>query len=71
MKYEVFARLNAGDDLLNIGTVDADTDRLARTYAKSTYDEEDWDRLVVVRQEYLLEVKGDQRPDAPSAGGDA
>lgn len=69
MKYEVFARLGAGDDLINIGNVDAESDRLARTYAKSTFDEEDWDRLVVVRQEYLLEVKEDQMPDAPSAGG--
>lgn len=65
MKYEVFARINPGDDLTNIGTLDADTDRLAKTYARTTFDEEDWDRLVVVRQDALVDVEGAPAPDRP------
>ncbi|MFB6173673.1 MAG: phenylacetic acid degradation PaaB family protein [Halobacteriales archaeon] len=57
MKYQVFARLNAGDDTQHIGEVDASSDRLAKIYAIQTYDEEDWDYLAVVREEHLLEVE--------------
>jgi 1,2-phenylacetyl-CoA epoxidase PaaB subunit len=56
MKYHVFTRLNAGDDLMHVGNVHADSDRLAKLYAHETYDEEDWDLMVVVREENLLEV---------------
>lgn len=56
MRYEVFARINPGDDLLHIGTVDAASDRLAKSHARTTYDEEDWDAMVVVRSPDLLDV---------------
>ncbi|MGM0604163.1 MAG: phenylacetic acid degradation PaaB family protein [Halobacteriota archaeon] len=66
MKYEVFARITAGDELLNVGTVDAPTDRLAKVYAYRTYDEEDWDRLAVVSREHILDAtKMNVVPDAP------
>ena len=66
MRYEVFGRVNAGDDLVAIGHVDAPSDRLARTYAHTTYDEEDWERLVVVRREHLLDATDTgQLPDTP------
>lgn len=66
MKYEVFARINAGDDLINVGTLEADSDRLAKIYAHRTYDEEDWNRLVVVRQEHVLDATAAGRlPDSP------
>ena len=69
MRYEVFARINAGDDLINVGTLEADSDRLAKIYAHRTYDEEDWNRLVVVRQEHVLDATDVGRlPDSP---GDA
>lgn len=55
--YQVFARLNPGDDTQHIGEVKAESDRLARIYAHKTYDEEDWDFLAVVQDENLLEVK--------------
>ena len=55
-KYEVFARLNPGDDLVHIGNVDAASDRLAKGYARVTFDEEDWDYLVVVRRDDIHEV---------------
>ena len=64
MKYHVFTRLNAGDDLMHVGTVQADSDRLARIYAHRTYDEEDWDFIGVVREENLIEVE-----EQPIPGG--
>jgi len=64
MNYHVFTRINAGDDLMHVGTVQADSDRLARIYAHRTYDEEDWDFIGVVREENLIEVEGQ-----PIAGG--
>ncbi|MDS0295527.1 phenylacetic acid degradation PaaB family protein [Halogeometricum luteum] len=69
MKYEVFARINAGDELINVGNVDAENDRLAKVYAYRTFDEEDWDRLVVVRREHMVEATNvGHMPDTP---GDA
>jgi hypothetical protein len=64
MKYHVFTRVNAGDDLMHVGTVQADSDRLARIYAHRTYDEEDWEFIGVVREENLIEVA-----EGPIAGG--
>ena len=55
-KYEVFARLNPGDDLVHIGNVDAASDRLAKGYARVTFDEEDWDYLAVVRRDDIHEA---------------
>lgn len=62
MKYEVFARINQGDDTIHIGNVTAKSDRLAKMYARNTFDEEDWDRLAVVREEHFLDVKGEAKP---------
>lgn len=56
MKYEVFARLNPGDETYHVGTVEATSDQLAATYARNTYDEEDWDRMFVVCDEDLVGV---------------
>lgn len=69
MKYEVFARNQAGDDIIHIGSVQADNDRLAQIYAYSTYDEEDWDYLGVVRTDNLIEVREQSLKSAPTAGG--
>lgn len=62
MKYEVFARVNQGDDTIHIGNVTAKSDRLAKMYAHNTFDEEDWDRLIVVNEENILEVTGGSQP---------
>lgn len=68
MKYAVFARIDPGDDLLHIGDVDAATDRLAKVHARTTYDEEDWATMAVVRETNLLKVPTDapKRPDGES-----
>jgi len=70
MKYEVFGRINAGDDLIHVGNVDAQSDRLARSYAYTTFDEEEWDKLVAVRREHLLDATNEGRmPDTPGEKG--
>ena len=68
MNYRVFARIDKGDDTVDIGGVEAPNDRLAKVYAYRMYDEEDWDYLAVVRAEDVLEVDVD---DPPTAGGGA
>ncbi|GAB7021305.1 phenylacetic acid degradation PaaB family protein [Halostagnicola sp. A-GB9-2] len=68
MKYEVFARINQGDDTTHIGNVTAQSDRLAKMYAYNTFDEEDWNYLTVVREENLLEVTGTQPKREVAAG---
>ncbi|MDT3437744.1 phenylacetic acid degradation PaaB family protein [Haloarcula sp. 1CSR25-25] len=65
MKYEVFARIRAGDELLHVGNVDAPNDKLVKTYAKTTFDEEDWDRMVAVPREELIEVTEAQMAESP------
>lgn len=66
MKYEVFGRVNAGDDLLGIGYVEAPSDRLAKSYAYAQYDEEDWEDLYAVRREHMLDAADRGRmPDTP------
>jgi 1,2-phenylacetyl-CoA epoxidase PaaB subunit len=58
MNYEVFTRINAGDDLKHIGSVEAPSDKLAKNYAKTTYDEEVWSFMVIVRRDDLIKVAG-------------
>lgn len=70
MRYEVFTQVKAGDDIQHVGRVDANSDRLARSYARTTFDEEDWEYMAVVAEEDLLEVTGDHSAPAPNAGVD-
>ncbi|MBU8908224.1 hypothetical protein [Desertibacillus haloalkaliphilus] len=56
-EYYVFTRIKRGDDLLFIGSVDADSDNLAKVYANYTYDEEDWFEMFVVKKDDFLQVK--------------
>ncbi|RQH02300.1 hypothetical protein [Natrarchaeobius oligotrophus] len=57
--YEVFARINAGEPLQSIGSVDAPSDEFAKQYAKMFYDEEDWEVMFVVDRKNILKVSGD------------
>ena len=68
MNYRVFARIDKGDDTLDIGGVEAPNDRLARVYAYRMYDEEDWDYLAVVNEDHVLEVDVDDPPTVPKGG---
>ncbi|SEP00301.1 Phenylacetic acid degradation B [Halogranum amylolyticum] len=65
MKYEVFARLNAGDETIHVGRVEADSDTLAKSYARTTFDEESWDYMIVVRREHIVEVTGEHAVPSP------
>ncbi|MFC6766870.1 phenylacetic acid degradation PaaB family protein [Natrinema soli] len=58
MNYEVLTRINPGDDLKHIGSVEAPSDKLAKNYADTTYDEEDWSYMVLVRRDDLVKVTG-------------
>lgn len=59
MNYEVLTRINPGDDLKHIGSVEAPSDKLAKNYADTTYDEEDWSYMVLVRRDDLVKVAGE------------
>lgn len=52
--YEIFARINRGDDLMHVGTIEAENDELAMAYAALVYDEEDWTDMYTVRRDNLL-----------------
>ncbi|MFC4765865.1 hypothetical protein [Effusibacillus consociatus] len=56
-EYDVFTRIKRGDDLVHVGTVEAETDELAQVYATFTYDEEDWAEMCVVRRGLLNWVR--------------
>lgn len=58
MNYEVLTRISAGDDLKHVGSVKAPSEKLAKNYAKTTYDEEDWSYMVVVPRDDLVKVTG-------------
>lgn len=59
-EFDVFARLKRGDDLIHIGTVEAETEDLAKVYATFTYDEEDWVEMCVIRRDQLHWVRRPQ-----------
>lgn len=52
--YEIFARINRGDDLMHVGTIEAENDDLAVAYAAYIYNEEDWTDMYTVRRDHLL-----------------
>jgi 1,2-phenylacetyl-CoA epoxidase PaaB subunit len=58
MNYEVLTRIRPGDELKHIGSVEAPSDKLARNYADTMYDEEDWSYMVLVRRDDLVKVTG-------------
>ena len=57
--YEVLARINPGEPVQSIGSVDAPSDEFARQYAEMFYDEEDWEVLFVVDRKAIMRVDGD------------
>ncbi|MBX0325322.1 phenylacetic acid degradation PaaB family protein [Halomicroarcula sp. F13] len=65
MKYEVFARIRPGEELIHVGNVDAPDDKIVKTYARTTFDEEDWDRMIAVPRAEIVEVAGKQKAESP------
>ncbi|GAA0236440.1 phenylacetic acid degradation PaaB family protein [Haladaptatus pallidirubidus] len=68
MRYEVFAQIKPGDEIIHVGRVEADNGRLAKSYARTTFNEEDWNYMAVVAEENLLEVTGEH--DIPTPEGE-
>lgn len=68
--YDVFARKSRGEPLRHVGYVDAMDDELARVYAWTTYDEENWFEMCVVPRSAIIPVNRDEgifartRPEA-------
>ncbi|MET3318833.1 UNVERIFIED_ORG: 1,2-phenylacetyl-CoA epoxidase PaaB subunit [Peribacillus simplex] len=56
-EYNVFSRINRGDDLMHIGTVEANSDELARVYARYIYDEEKWVEMYIVKRENMICIR--------------
>jgi len=59
--YEVFARKTHEEPLMHVGSVNAQDDELARVYAWSTYDEENWVEMCVVLRDSVIQVTHDCR----------
>lgn len=56
-EYLLFTRIKRGDDLIQVGSFQAETDELAKVYAQYIYDEEDWVEMQVVRKDALIVVR--------------
>ncbi|OMP67291.1 hypothetical protein [Domibacillus epiphyticus] len=59
--YDVFTRIKRGDDLVHIGSVEAETEELAKVYASFTYDEEKWVEMLVVKRDQIYWIR---KPEA-------
>ncbi len=58
--YEVFARRNHDEELKHIGSVNATDDDLAKAYAWTMYDEENWVEMCVVPRSAIVPVTHDR-----------
>lgn len=54
--YEVFARRTHNDELKHIGSVNAADDELAKAYAWTLYDEENWIEMCVVPRRAVIPI---------------
>ena len=54
--YEVFARRTRDEPLGHVGTVNATSIDFARVYARTTYDEENWIEMVIVKRVAMVPV---------------
>ncbi len=62
--WDVFARKERGDALTHIGYVEAQDAALARVYAWTTYDEQNWFEMCIVPRSAIHPVN---RTDGPFA----
>jgi 1,2-phenylacetyl-CoA epoxidase PaaB subunit len=67
--YDVFTRKNRGDQLSHIGYVDALDDETAKVHAWTTYSEETWFEMCVVKRSQIIPVNRDDGPFAKARGG--
>ncbi|MFQ5710123.1 MAG: phenylacetic acid degradation b [bacterium] len=57
--YEVFARKTHQEPLTHVGSVNATDDELAKVFAWTTYDEENWVEMCVVPRVAVIRVTHD------------
>lgn len=55
--YDVFTRLQRGDNLIQIGSFKAPDDDIATVYAQNIYDEQDWSEMHITRRDHLIKVR--------------
>lgn len=54
--YEVFARRNHDEELKHVGSVNASDHDLARAYAWTVYDEENWIEMCIVPRDAVIPI---------------
>lgn len=69
--FEVFARIQPGEPMAHIGTLNAPHMDLARVYAWKIYDEEDWAEMWVVPRGSIASAHPDHVPAGDGTGADA
>ena len=57
--YEVFARKTHKETLQHVGSVNASDDELAKVYAWTMYDEENWVEMCVVPRKSVIQITHD------------
>lgn len=68
--YEVFARKARGERLRHVGYVDAFDDETAKVHAWTTYSEEKWFEMWIVRRSDVMTVRRNaSRSTAGAVGG--
>lgn len=66
--FEVFCRIEPGDRMCHVGTLNAPRLELARVYAWKIYDEEDWSDMWVVPREAIASAHPERRAVEAQAG---
>lgn len=54
--FEVFARKNHEEPLMHIGSINAADEDLAKVYAWTMYDEENWVEMCVVPRDSVIQI---------------
>lgn len=68
--FEVFCRIEPGEPMCHIGTLNAPDLELARVYAWKIYDEEDWADMWVVPREAIASAHPERRAVEARAGAE-
>lgn len=59
--YEVFARKTHTEPMIHVGSLNAADNELARVYAWTMYDEENWVEMCVVPRKAVIQVTHDRK----------
>lgn len=59
--YEVFARKSHQEPLMHVGSLNASDDELAKVYAWTMYDEENWVEMCVVPRDSVVQVSHERK----------